>query len=395
MSIYIGNNGTEKVLHLYNDQAAIATNGSSTSFHSSMPYMKVINIHRFTQNGTVPYSEAGGFTTVGYSSSTAVPVNSNCLVVGYDAGTRYFFQAQIDSPDWYALPDVATFGNIGSTGLCFGLVNTTTGFCGSEIDLPSKLYFEYIDVYEVSEIITTSATDIRIDSSGLYINGTNVLGSNNKYLAFIDNLEGRVNDYDTILAIPYSNDTNPNSTAGGNFVTSTSNLSYVNQRPNGGHTLVQLINSYPFPLTSVALDSAAGKGSIGCVKNGISFPLFSANTHLFTATQTVVDHLAIPINTTIGSGVTLVSTLYIPLVVGQTLNVSVSIPTLAYPYKAFGRVIIANGLTVVFRAAWEYFAYYVLDTVNGTMKFYTVGSNQWFSGLTFSRNLRAYVRTLS
>jgi len=392
MSVYVGANGTEKILHLYEGSTTVVkTNVAGTSFHSSMPYMKVSSIHRFTADGTVPYN-AAGLTTKGYASTTSVPLNSNCLVVGFDAGTRYFFQAQIDSPDWVVLPDTTTFGNVGAKGLCFGLDAQNGGYTASEDALPSKLVFEYIDVYVIDNVVEAPASEVKIDSTGIYINGSNVL--TNQYVAFIDNLAGRVNDYDTILAIPHSNDIDPNSTAGGNFVTSTDNLTYTNQRTTGGHTLIQLINSYDFALQGVSFKSIGGVEAIGCRKNNVVFDLFSTNSHFFTATSSVTDHLVVAAHTAINLGTTLMSTLTVSLAVGQTLNVSVNIPSLTYTFKAFGNVPVVNGAKIMFRAAWEFFMYYVIDTA-GTIKFYVVQSAQGWDGLTFSRDIRAYIRVLS
>lgn len=96
MSIYIGNNGSEKILHIYDGDTNVRTdNFSGTSFHSSLPYIKLHSIHRFYPSGGEINASQGVVSAykMNYVSSTSIPSGEYSIIICgmQNNGTRYTF----------------------------------------------------------------------------------------------------------------------------------------------------------------------------------------------------------------------------------------------------------------------------------------------------------------
>jgi len=400
MSIYIGNNGSNKVLHIYNGSSNIEKNNfSGTSFHSSMPYLVLSSIHRFTQNGTTPYSNPV-FTSVGYSTTNPLPPmaldgSTMVLAVGVIGSTRYFFPSASCSPYWAAVPqNVTTFGNINTTGINFAVVNNSTGFCGRYSTYPSDtMYFDYIDLYVINDINTVSPSDISITSSDIKINNSSIFEP--KYCVFLDSLSMAPNTYDTILAIPYA--TSSLWQYGGNYVTSTSNTQYSDVFSNGGHYYIQILNSYNYPVQSTIISANSTESYIGNKRNNIETKLFSSLNSFYTSTLVYGQYLLVPQGTKIyDNNVHLISTINVNIDDGNIINFGMYKTTNLF--VNFTTFKITNGAVYYIYSEYYNWIHIQFDTINNKIYVY------WQSGRTdqsagvsllFNVSFYAFIRVMA
>jgi len=281
MSLFIGNNTTEKVLHLYNGSSNIEENVfSGTSFHSSLPYYTFNSVHRFLPSGA-PYNaslNAVWAEKQNYTISTgSIPTGDFSVVLrGMYNGVLYTFPTSIGEGVVTSIQAIY-YGSPLANSPAFRLSTLTSGFTAraafsSSIVAFPIATFDYIDVYLFNESITPiTASDISISKNDISINGASL--TSKIYTHFMSSISDRVNDYDTIIPIP----------SGGTLTAltysrSTDNLTHT---ANGQYSLIQLINSYQYPVSSVALTSNPNIISVN--KNFINIPLFNANTKFKSA----------------------------------------------------------------------------------------------------------------
>lgn len=398
MSLYLGVSGTEKVLHIYNNDSSVRKdNFSGTSFHSSMPYLTVNSVHHFTNSGTIPYANSA-FTSRRYTSTTIVPLGGYLVAVGVIGTTRYFFPQDSGDTYWTVVPDVTTFGNVNSRGINFGIDSSTTGFVGRYSSYPSAvLDFDYVDVYVLDDIIDANvATDVLINNTTISVNGVSI--TSKIYLVFLESITSRVNDYDTILAIPHTSIAHPDLT-GSNYVTSVGNLSYTGSIESNNYQLVQLVNSYAYPVTSVSIigNSVSGVSSIGVTKNNMLLPMFVSSIQYYTATLSNISHIAVPLNfRTDDRGVYQTSTLSINIPVGSIVSLGFYLE--GFQYKNFSPIRVYQGIVSVFYDGYYVTCYAVFDPSTSTIRFYVYDNDTYLDQAgaykVFSRNLYVYVRVL-
>lgn len=288
MGIFIGDNATEKVLHVYNGTSTIKRdNFSGTAFHSSLPYSNIVSIHRFTPSGS-PYIVADSYNfwaeKQNYTTDTAIPTGDHSIIVrGSISGVIYTFPTQIGVPDIADIQAVY-FGNPVTNGPALCLTSLSSGFTArswfrhsSYTTFPIQT-FDFIDVYVFTQTIEPiTASDIRISNSEFTVNSENVFDK--RFVHMMGSLSDRINDYDTIIPI---------STSGtgivSSFSTSTSNL---NHTTSGTVHYIQIINGYDYPVDSVTMQS--NPSSIGTVKNGNNVISFTESTPIRTTYTAMSD----------------------------------------------------------------------------------------------------------
>lgn len=292
MSLYIGNNGSEKVLHIYNGSTGAESNVfSGTSFHSSLPYFSVVKKINFTNIG---YDVFLGKRRQNFSASIQIPPASQydkILIRMNTVDGKFIFFPLAEThlfPNTYNDHYRIFVGDVLSR-LGWTFTSASTGFLYSYISQSSSVYFNLanvldITVYFITNELTQSASDIKISSSIFKINGIDVF---NKYYMYpLSSIADKINSYDEVIAIPV-----------GGYGASKAMLNYVSTydfstftstypEPGGGtqyavncdYILIQLINSYDYPITSVQLSS--NPSSISVVKNNISITEFVASMYM-------------------------------------------------------------------------------------------------------------------
>lgn len=310
MSLYIGNNGSEKVLHIYDGSSNIEKNIiNGTSFHSSLPYYTLNSIHRFVPSGT-PYVVASGNVwgeKQNYVISTgSIPSGDfSTIIRGSYQGTIYTFPTSAGEGYFSGLQAIYA-GNPLANCPAFRLDSLTSGFTARAQYAPNNIVlfsiatFDYIDVYLFNELITPMPSlDIRISNDNILINGVSILSK--IYAHFMTSIDDRANDYDTIIPIP----------RGGTYraltyATSTNNLSHAS---NGEYALIQLINSYPYSATAVNVTSAPS--SIAVIRNNINMPLFKDNIKFKSSISALPQFRILSYGQSMyGGATTLLSTMY-------------------------------------------------------------------------------------
>ena len=286
MSIYIGNNGSEKILHIYDGDTNVRTdNFSGTSFHSSLPYIMTADRYVFYPNGSVPcsgsYNSAATWTSAGYTCSTPIPADPSNIIftvcIGYVGSDRYFFPSTRGATRCAG----EAYGNSSGGTPAFVVSGATTGYvyqfnsaafwgpAGYPLVSFSKIEIIYFKYFTAGNI----ASDINISRSDISINGISIF--NNSYVHFMSSISDRINDYDDIIAIPVgANNVVQNGAyiLQPNWVTSSSNISFTSGISGGQYKLIQIINSYPHAKTSVEINGQLS--TISVLKNGIMLPQF-------------------------------------------------------------------------------------------------------------------------
>ncbi|MCI4437279.1 MAG: hypothetical protein JHC33_10780 [Ignisphaera sp.] len=333
MSMYVGSNGSQKVLHIYNDSPNIEkSNFSGTSFHSSLPYFRVDKVHRFTQNGTTPYQNYY-YTSRGYSCNTIIDLKSNILCVGTIGNTKYFFPTSIGNLE-SSFPINTTFGGLfNQYSISFGLSSQSSGYVAISKTWGGNLVYDHIDLYQISfNPINISSNEVIVNNKDITVNGSSIFS--NMFLMPLKTINDRVNDYDIIFPVP-------NNLVHVGFYYHQSYTRTVNNSEiitDGGYSLFQLIGSYNAPITGVELTPT----SISVIKNGFHLKQFDAGKHFLTQVSNSVSSLII------AAGVRKNS---------QTINFLTSI---AIPYAPGGKLIASM-------TAYSYIAYdsCIIDIVAG------------------------------
>lgn len=408
MSIYIGDNTTEKVLHVYDGSTSVEKdNFSGTSFHSSLPYFTVKSRHRFTYNSTTPYSGTSGkwtWNSKGYTTTDEITTTTDfSIAIGYLNGTRYFFPAAAGVGVRFGTQYIPglMYGNPFSNEPCFRISSGTTGYTAT-ISNPSllpaypNLIFDYIDIIIFENVNEVIASDILINNSEISVNGNNVFDK--EYLHFMDDINDTINDVDDIIAIPYGGSTFSYGEVvlKSNYVTSTGPTTFVNNRA-GGHILLQVINSYDFPISSVYINSV--NSTIGVVKNSVEIPIFNADSYFKTSYVPVAETLIVASGwTASANGTYFLKSVSIDLSSGGTIMMSTRIGNTAYGTEARiltvspainGKVFhpYAGGCSGVYMKA-------VVDTVNDKIYFYYVVQSTTINtpGVTYKLLENIYVQ---
>ena len=385
MSLYIGNNGTQKVAHIYNGSTGIEKNPfSGTSFHSSLPYLKIKSRHVFTYNGTTPYSlnqTYNAYNSKGYVTTTPIENINNgfCFVIGYIGSKRVFFPYSAGTGEAISTMSIpgSFFGNPCSSEPAFCLTSATTGYTGTItfrkdlLPLYTELIYDHIDVIILDTAVHTPATDIIISNSELSINGNPVFDTT--YLHFCATLENRTNTIDEVIAIPYGAyyfTVVSNGILKPNYVTENGGV-YTNNVSGGAYTLVQLINSNPMVApTSISID----KNSISATKNGINTPYFNAATNFKANVVKYPEFLVVGSGFRIdASGVYHLLDYSIDISDGDILHSSIRTPSYTWQYIAqmSASCVVSNGGIFYFYAGGCYMHLYgVMNTASGTISFY-------------------------
>lgn len=403
MSIYIGNNSTEKVFHLYDGSTTIEkVPFSGTSFHSSLPYFRVVSRHRFTYNGTTPYAGTIGstysYTSRGYATTNPLPSTSvPYVIVGVKDGVTYFFPTAASGSPYFP---AYTAGNSAANVPSFGLTSTSVGFTASSNSAIfshfSVLVYDYIDVLVIGSQLNITPSDIVIDNSDIVINGDSIF--DNEYIHELSTIGDRLNNYDLILAIP-SGGTDIYTDAGNiyrpNYVTSSDMVSFTNNVSGGSYSLHQIINSASGDISGVRISSE--NNTISVVKNGVEHVLFDGSA-VFKTLITNYSSIKIISSGQIAtfSGSFLVKTLNINIANGDNLIVMYYTSGANPRSDAANLENISNGKTFIVYTAFFGFGYIkgVCDTINNQINFYWVVTNPAFSsGATVIWTSDIYVAT--
>lgn len=287
MSLYIGNNGTEKVLHIYNGSPNIEKNVfSGTAFHSSLPYFSVVAKITFSfQPGITSPLYKGGV----YSSSIAIPSEGQydkiLIKMTNTSGVSLFFpMAETHMfPDTVGDDSRIFIGDVVST-MAFTFTSSTSGIFYTENTSATSShnpYFNnfntipYATFYFISNKLSISPSSINISRSGFTVNNSDVLSR--MYLYPLTDINSRVNLYDEVIAIPTGGWAGSKSRL--NYVSTTDDITFTNseQDPtysvNSGYLLFQVLNSYNYPISSI--DISSKPASISVVKNNISMLMFT------------------------------------------------------------------------------------------------------------------------
>lgn len=299
MSIFIGSNGNNKVLHLYNGSTNIEPNVfSGTSFHSGLPYYTLLDTVVFSYTGVSDTPMDTALITINrsyYSASKAITyTNSPCLFVGLKDGVRYFFPTTQGSGAYDAVTGIHT-GSVFGQCPTIQLQSTTTAMVSTLRETDRNNLFPFtiwdsITMYVFSDSISEMLNNsVEIDRTDIKINGTSIFTA--QYLHFMNSMSDRMNDYDTILAFPSGGVTN-NFAHHLNYVTSPNNITCIPAISGQPYQLVQLLNSYAYPIQSTSLLSS--NSTISVVKNGISLKQFDGNASFKTLNSIGGVFLAIP-----------------------------------------------------------------------------------------------------
>lgn len=400
MSLYIGNNGSEKILHIYDSSSNVEkTPFSGTSFHSSLPYITVRNRYTFYPNGTIPYSGNEGvartWTSRGYTSAAPLPSDFGTspfsVCIGHVGSERYFMPAT----KGLSLPDGGDgYGNAWGGNQSFMINSSTTGYIfyneWTQNYGAQHIYYgpasQPLVVFDRVEVIifnaygdTPIANDISITNNDIIINGSSIFSRT--YVHFMTTIDDRLNDFDDIIAIPYGSaysEYNGSSFVTPNWVSSSSNLSFAN-KGSGGYFLMQLINSYPYPKSNMQLDGV--DGTISVVKNNIPIVQFKYDTVFMTKINTIIPKTQI-----VAAGVhysfwdtgrinVLVKTINISATASDIIYLSIETSNVTYPIPV--ACVTKAGNTVYLASSDKYM--YVYCTVSTTsINVYVAGYDSIF-----------------
>lgn len=292
MSIFIGSNGSEKILHLYDGSQNIELAKTlGTSFHSSLPYFKSTGRVTYTRNYakatlTCFYNPTEKLECVFYKADVPAPaLYSKIIIVGYVGATRYFFPNSSE----YMEDDYCYLGLRGSGfGSIYGLkamyepsdyiqipdqIKTLSYLTNNTNDIGVREFDKIEVIYFDTTMETIVPSDVSISKSDITVNGSSIFAP--KFVHFMNTLADRINDYDEILAIPYGINGSII-----NYISSVNNLSYSNTQLNGSMRYLQLLNTGAGAITSVSLDTTNSRISV--VKNGIERNQFIASTRFKT-----------------------------------------------------------------------------------------------------------------
>jgi len=324
MSLYIGSNGGEKILHIYNNSSNIEKNiFSGTSFHSSLPYLIFRSIHTFTPTGV---NSSGGNNYItwekkGFSTSNPLPSgNFSVILRGYYNDIIYTFPTTIGDgyingvEGWH-------YGHPATAAPCFHLSDTSNGYSircdvhyGQAGDAPyfEVALFDKIDILVLDpSIVPIIPTSVKITNKELLVNNSSILGS--QYIHYMTSLTDRINDYDTIIPIPIGG-TNTRAA----YTKTTSNLTH--SVVNGTMSYIQIINSYNYPVTNVILTSKPAKISV--LKNAKIIDQFREDIKYRTSIINLPTKHLVTSGTTFAQGTTYLGTVTFTPKAVQTLVIT-------------------------------------------------------------------------
>lgn len=299
MSLFIGETNSTPIIHMTNQNETESTIKTttpipSTVFHSSLPYIRLKQVVEFYYNGTNPYGNSNPYQSVtrGYTATSSLPSNYKSLatvVVGTLDGVKYFFPT-MGARSHSLYPDTM-YGQAYTQVPSFGIVNTTTAFTATVnngyFGQFSPLVYDKIEVYlfDPAPVINTPGS-IYIDSDDIVVGDVSV--SELKYVHFMNTYEDRLNDYDTILAIPnggystlFVGGNYPHGTYRPNWVKQVGST-YTSQVSGGSHTYIQIINSASGAVNGVTLT----EDKIAIRKDGVLRDHFNNNSTMYTQFST-------------------------------------------------------------------------------------------------------------
>lgn len=202
MSLYIGNNGSEKVLHIYDGSPNIEkVPFSGTVFHSSLPYLKLNGKKLFYKNGNVAIDNAYMYHQKYISSDGTDFEDSAVFFVGIKGTSKVYFNPSMMNIEDSSYTTKNFFHNsIGN----IGIVNKDT----IDVFLPTsyttvsqagRTYdYDVIEMYSYDYTgISPISTDVDMSNSGVFINGLNIFQSG--YLTYETSVSNLPNALDDIL----------------------------------------------------------------------------------------------------------------------------------------------------------------------------------------------------